>query len=176
MAYVLIEKNSLASIITTDVLAGILMILLSTFLIFPELQVTLIEKSVIFILICGLYFVALRYTHRLNEEKVLLEEKVKEGDNKCEIKNFELKEVKNSLEETNVALEIKVRERTRALQGMNESLEKLVNERTKEIKKKTAELEDKVKELEQFSSVFVDRENKMVELKEKIKELEAKLK
>jgi len=176
MAYVFIEKNSLASIITTDVLAGILMILLSIFLIFPELQVTLIEKSVIFILICGLYFVALRYTHRLNEEKLLLEEKVREGDNKCEIKNYELNEVKSSLEETNTALEIKVRERTRALQGMNDSLEKVVNERTKEIKKKTAELEDKVKELEQFSSVFVDRENKMIELKEKIKELEDRLK
>jgi len=37
-------------------------------------------------------------------------------------------------------------------------------------------LEEKIRELQEFSNIFVDRENKMVELKERTKELEEKLK
>jgi len=171
MAYVLIEKNPLASMITTDILVATLLTLLSSLLVFPDLEVTFTEKSVIFILICVLSFVALKYTHQLNEQKSAFEEKIKERTKELETKNAELKEIKNSLEEANAVLETKVKERTRDLQGLNDSLEKVVNERTKEIKRKTAELEEKVKELEQFGNVFVNRENKMVELKEKLKEL-----
>jgi len=176
MAYVLIEKNPLASMITTDILVATLLTLLSSLLVFPDLEVTFAEKSVIFILICVLSFVALKYTHQLREQKLVFEERIKEGTAEIGKKNNELKEIRRSLEETNAALEIKVNERTKDLKGLNDSLEKLVNERTKELKRKTSQLEEKVRELEQFGDVFVNRENKMVELKEKVKELEDKSK
>lgn len=176
IAYVLIEKNPLASMITTDILVATLLTLLASLLVFPDLEVTFAEKSVIFILICVLSFVALKYTHQLDEQKLVFEGKIEERTRELENKNIELKEAKESLEETNTALEMKVKERTKELQSMNDSLERLVSERTKELKRKTAELEEKVKELEQFGDVFVNRENKMVELKEKINELGDKLK
>jgi len=176
MAYVLIEKNPLASMITTDILVATLLTLLSSLLVFPDLEVTFVEKSVIFILICVLSFVALKYTHQLSEQKLVFEEKIKEGTAEIDKKNNELKDIRKSLEETNAALEAKVNERTRDLKGLNDSLEKLVNERTKELKRKTGQLEEKVKELEQFGEVFVNRENKMVELKEKVRDLEDKSK
>jgi len=176
MAYVLIEKNPLASMITTDILVATLLTLLSSLLVFPDLEVTFIEKSVIFVLICVLSFVALKYTHQLSEQKHDFEVKIKEGGEEIEKKNMELSEIKRSLEETNADLERKVNERTRDLKGLNDSLERLVGERTKELKRKTAQLEEKVRELEQFGDVFVNRENKMVELKEKIREVEGKSK
>ncbi len=45
----------------------------------------------------------------------------------------------------------------------------------KEVRNKTKDLEKKIKELELFNKISVDRELKMVELKKKIKELEKKL-
>jgi ElaB/YqjD/DUF883 family membrane-anchored ribosome-binding protein len=176
MAYVLIEKDPLASIITTDILVATLLTLLSSLLVFPDLEITFIEKCVIFILICVLSFVALKYTHQLSEEKGAFEEKISERANELEKINDELKNAKNSCEIANTVLDKKVKERTRDLQGLNDSLEKVVGERTKELKKKTEQLEEKVKELEQFSNIFVDRENKMVELKDRIRELEEKVK
>jgi|WetSurMetagenome_2_1015567.scaffolds.fasta_scaffold55260_2 hypothetical protein len=174
MAYVLIEKNPLASMITTDILVATLLTLLSSLLVFPDLEVTFVEKSVIFVLICVLSFVALKYTHQLSEQKSAFEEKIREGTAEIENKASELEEIKKSLEEANKVLEAKVEERTKDLKGLNDSLERLVNERTKELKRKTSQLEEKVKELEQFGDVFVDRENKMVELKEKLRDLENK--
>jgi DNA-binding transcriptional MerR regulator len=176
MAYVLIEKNPLASIITTDILVATLLTLLASLLIFPDLEVTFVEKSVIFILICVLSFVALKYTHQLNEEKNAFGETMEERTKELKAINFQLEEARASCEIANTALDKKVKERTSALQGLNDSLEKLVGERTKELKRKTEQLEEKVKELEQFSNIFVDRESKMVELKERIRELEEKLK
>lgn len=174
MAYVLIEKNPLASMITTDILVATLLTLLSSLLVFPDLEVSFAEKSVIFILICVLSFVALKYTHQLSEQKILFEEKIEERTKQLEEKNAQLKDANTACEVANAVLEEKVKERTRDLQGLNDSLEKLVGERTKELKRKTAELEEKVKELEQFGEVFVNRENKMVELKEKLREVEEK--
>jgi len=176
MAYVLIEKSPLASIITIDILVATLLTLLSSLLVFPDLEITFIEKCVIFILICVLSFIALKYTHQLNEEKGMFEIKIGERAKELEKINNELIEAKNSCEIANTILDKKVRERTRDLQGLNDSLEKLVSERTKELKRKTDQLEEKVKELEQFSNIFVDRENKMVELKDRIRELEDKVK
>lgn len=175
MAYVLIEKNPLASIITTDILVATLLTLLSSLLVFPDLEVTFIEKAVIFILICVLSFVALKYTHQLSEEKTSFKETIEDRAKELEGINAQLVEAKNACEVANTILDKKVRERTRDLQGLNDNLEKLVRERTKELEKKTKQLEDKIVELEQFSDIFVNRENKMVELKERIRELEDKL-
>lgn len=176
MAYVLIEKNPLASIITTDILVATLLTLLSSLLVFPDLEVTFIEKAVIFILICVLSFVALKYTHQLSEEKSNFKEKIEERAGELEKINLQLTEAKNACEVANTVLDKKVRERTRDLQGLNDNLEKIVRDRTKELERKTKQLEEKVVELEQFSDIFVNRENKMVELKERVRELEDKLK
>jgi len=175
MAYVLIEKNPLASIITTDILVATLLTLLSSLLVFPDLEVTFIEKAVIFILICVLSFVALKYTHQLSEEKISFKETIESRAKELERINAQLVEAKDACEVANTILDKKVRERTRDLQGLNDNLEKLVRERTKELERKTKQLEDKIVELEQFSDIFVNRENKMVELKERIRELEDKL-
>lgn len=59
---------------------------------------------------------------------------------------------------------------------MNNSLGRLVDERTKALRLKTGESEEKIKELEEFGDIFVNRESKMVELKTRIKELEDQLK
>jgi hypothetical protein len=176
MAYVLIEKNPLASIITTDILVATLMTLLASLLVFPDLEITFIEKSVIFILICVLSFVALKYTHQLSEEKVVFKETIEKRAKELEDTTFQLKQAKESSEAASSVLDKKVKERTRDLQGLNDNLEKLVRERTKELEKKTKQLEEKIVELEQFSDIFVNRENKMVELKERVRELEEKLK
>lgn len=176
MAYVLIEKNPLASIITTDILVATLLTLLASLLVFPDLEITFIEKSVIFILICVLSFVALKYTHQLSEEKIVFKETIEKRAKELEETNLQLREAKESSEAASNVLDKKVKERTRDLQGLNDNLEKLVRERTKELEKKTKQLEEKIVELEQFSDIFVNRENKMVELKEKVRELEDKLK
>lgn len=175
MAYVLIEKNPLASMITTDILVATLLTLLSSLLIFPDLEVTFIEKSVIFILICVLSFLTLKYTHQLNEEKIIFKETIEDRTKELEETNAQLREAKESSEEANIVLERRVKERTRELQGLNDSLEKVVSDRTRELERKTKQLEEKLVELEQFSDVFVNRENKMVELKDRIRELEEKL-
>jgi DNA-binding transcriptional MerR regulator len=175
MAYVLIEKNPLASIITTDILVSTLLTLLASLLVFPDLEVTFVEKSVIFILICVLSFVALKYTHQLTEEKGAFKEKMGERAKELEEINLQLKEAREACEVANTVLDKKVQERTRDLQGLNDNLEKIVSDRTKELERKTKQLEEKIVELEQFGDIFVNRENKMVELKDRIRELEDKL-
>lgn len=176
MAYVLIENNPLASIITTDILVATLLTLLASLLVFPDLEITFAERSVIFILICVLSFVALKYTHELSEEKGTFEHKMAERMKELEALNAQLIDSKQACEVANTVLDKKVKEKTCDLQEVNDALEKTVRERTSELKRKTEQLEEKVKELEQFSDIFVDRENKMVELKERIRELEDKLK
>ena len=174
MAYILIEKNPLASIITTDILVAVILTLLSSLLVFPELEVGFATKALIFILISVMSFLVLKYTHQLNEQKLAFEGKIMERTKELEDKGHKLEDIKKELEGMNDILEAKVNARTRELQELNNSLERQVAERTKELKKKTEQLEEKVKELEQFSDIFVNREEKMVELKEKIRELENK--
>jgi len=174
MAYILIEKNPLATIITTDILVAVILTLLSSLLVFPELEVGFATKALIFILISVMSFLVLKHTHQLNEQKLEFEEKIKERTRELEDKGYKLEDIKKELESMNNILEAKVATRTRELQELNNSLERQVAERTKELKKKTEQLEEKIKELEQFSDIFVNREEKMVELKEKIRELENK--
>jgi len=76
----------------------------------------------------------------------------------------ELEETKEKLEEEKAVLEIKVKARTRDLEGLAINLEEKVKERTKEV-------EEKMEELEKFNKLAIGRELKMIELKSQIKEL-----
>lgn len=175
MAYILIEKNPLSSVITNDIVVATLLTLLASLLIFPDLKLTLAETIIIFFLICVLSFYALRYTYQLSNERSSFKEKMEDRIKELEQANIQLSEAEDYCRTANAVLDEKVKERTRDLQGLNDSLERIVKDRTKELEKKTKQLEEKIAELEQFGSVFVDRENKMVELKEQIRSLEEKL-
>ncbi len=176
MAYVLVERNPLASMITTDILVAIVLTLLASLIIFPDLGIDFTQRSVIFLLISIFTFFILQRSHMLNEQKGLFERELSNRTRELEEQGMKLKEAKDFLEESNTILEARVKARTRELQELNHSLERLVDERTKELKRKTGELEEKIRELEQFGDIFVNRETKMVELKDNIKELEDKLK
>jgi flavodoxin len=67
-------------------------------------------------------------------------------------------------EEAKMALEIKVKARTRELREIAGGLEDKVGERTSELK-------DKIAELERFNKVAIGRELKMIELKKEIENL-----
>ena len=172
MAYILVNKKPLSSIATSDILVIAILTFLSSFIIFPNINISAVERIVVFALISILSFLVLKHSNELTEQKIAFEKKIKEGTREIEEKNAELTEIKNFLENTNSILEKKVEERTRELQGLNDTLEKLVRERTKELERKTLELEEKIRELEYFSEAFMERENRMIELKSKIKELE----
>jgi Skp family chaperone for outer membrane proteins len=172
MAYIFINKKPLSSIATNDILVIAILTFLSSFIIFPSVEISTIERIVIFFLISILSFLVLKHSNELAEQKNNYEKKIEEGTKAIEAKNAELTEIKNRLENTNSILEKKVEERTKELQGLNDTLEKLVRERTKELERKTKELEEKIRELEYFSEAFMERENKMIELKSRIRELE----
>jgi len=77
----------------------------------------------------------------------------------------DLKKSQAGLEEAKVVLETKVETRTKELKELTESLEVKIKERTKQ-------LQARVKDLERFHELTVDREMKMIELKGKIKKLD----
>jgi hypothetical protein len=76
-------------------------------------------------------------------------------------KQDDLVKAQKELNETKEVLEIKVRARTRELQGLTERQEDIIKERTREI-------QGRIEELEKFQKLSVGRELKMVELKEEI--------
>ena len=172
MAYVLINRKTLASIANNDILIIAILTFLSSFIVFPNITFSILERSVVFILIATLSFLVLRCTNELSKQKVMFDRKIIAGTKELEFKNNELMQIKKHLEEANSLLENNVMERTKELQGLNDTLEKIIRDRTRELEKKTKELEEKIKELEDFGQVFVDRENKMIELKDKIRKLE----
>ncbi len=176
IAYVLIERNPFALIVTTDVLVAVIITLLASFLVFPDIQIGAPERSLVFILISVACFLLLKYTYGLKDTNKLFEEELAERTKELKERALELSTAKQQLEINNRILEEKIKERTRELEEANQNLEKQVAERTKELQRKAEELEEKIKELQEFSNIFIDRENKMVELKERIKELEEKLK
>lgn len=172
MAYVIVNKRQLSSIANNDIIIIAILTFLSSFLVFPNLSFSMIERTVIFALVVLLSFLVLKFTNDLTEQRIIFDKKIMAGTKELEFKNNELLETKKHLEEVNSSLENKVIERTKELQGLNDTLEKIVRERTRELEKKTKELEEKIEELEDFSQVFIDRENKMIELKNKIRKLE----
>jgi len=172
MAYVLINRKALASIANNDILIIAILTFLSSFIVFPNITFSILERSIVFILIATLSFLVLRCTNELSKQKVMFDRKIMAGTKELEFKNNELMQIKKHLEEANSLLENNVMERTKELQGLNDTLEKIIRDRTRELEKKTKELEEKIKELEDFGQVFVDRENKMIELKDKIRKLE----
>ncbi|MFA5013173.1 MAG: hypothetical protein WC520_01275 [Candidatus Paceibacterota bacterium] len=174
LGYIAIEKNPFASIITTDILVAIVLTSLASLIIFPELEPDIIGKSIIFVLIAFLCFILLRYTEKISNQKTECERLVRQRTRELEENTEKLEETKKTLEKSNIALEIAVKNRTKELEQMNNNLEVEVQERTKELKKRGQELEEKIDELQQFSDIFINRENKMVELKNKIRELEEK--
>jgi hypothetical protein len=175
LAYVVIENNPFAVIITTDVLVAVTITFFASLIIFQELEMGILERSVLFVLISVTSFLLLKYTYRLRDQNQEFDIKLKERTKELEDQAASLKKIKQELEKANVILEVKIKERTEELQELNENLEKEVEERTGELQKKKEELEEKIIELKEFSNIFVNRENKMVELKNKIKILEEKI-
>ncbi len=176
IAYILIERNPLALIVTTDILVVVIITFLAFFVVFPDVQIDIFGRSLIFILISVACFLLLKYTYQLKNQNKRFEEELEERTNELRKQTLELGMAKGELEKSNRILEAKIQERTRELQEANQGLEEQIAERTKELKKKAEELEEKIKELQEFSNIFVNRENKMVELKDRISELEEKLK
>ncbi|MDP3093827.1 MAG: HAMP domain-containing protein [bacterium] len=80
----------------------------------------------------------------------------------------DLKDSRQKLEEAKEVLEVRVAARTRELQDLANSLEE-------QVKARTEDLQGKMKELERFNRLAVDRELKMVDLKKEIKKLEEEL-
>lgn len=74
-----------------------------------------------------------------------------------------------ALEEERSTLEVKVRARTKELEGLAQTLEEKVKERT-------GELQQRIDELEKFHKLTVGRELKMIELKKALGVTEEKLK
>ncbi len=174
MAYILIERNPLALVITTDILVTIAIAFPAALVVFQEVEMGITERSIIFILISVASFMLLRYTLKMKNINKEFEEKLNERTEELEKNTHELINIKCQLEKANKILEAKIKERTKELEEANQSLEEQVKERTIELNKKAEELEEKVLELQKFSEFFVNRENKMVELKNKIKKLEKK--
>lgn len=81
----------------------------------------------------------------------------------------EVLEQRQKVEEANTILEIKVKARTKELQEVNKNLETMILERTKELEQNKKDLEERVRELEKFHKLTIDRELKMIELKKQLK-------
>lgn len=172
LGFIVIEKDPLVSILTADITIAVILVLLASFIVFPGMELGVISKSVIFVLIAVICFLLLRYMNKINNQKIAFELLIEERTKELQEKTWRLNELNDQLEESNAVLEVTVKARTRELKELNDNLELQIQSRTKELKKKTDELEEKIKELEEFSDIFINRENKMVELKEKIKDLE----
>ena len=76
----------------------------------------------------------------------------------------DIKESHQNLEEAKAVLEIRVAARTRELQDLTQGLEE-------QVKARTSDLQEKMKELERFNRLAVDRELKMIELKKELKKI-----
>lgn len=175
VAYILIEKNPLALIITTDILVTVAITFPAALVVFEDIEMGITERSIVFIIISVSSFLLLRYTMKLRNINKDFETRLIQRTKELEENTVELTEIRDKLEKTNKILEEKIEERTKDLQGLNQTLENQVKERTRELNIKTQELEEKIIELQDFSNIFINRENKMVELKNKIKKLEEKL-
>lgn len=176
LGYIIIEKNSFTSVLTIDIIIAAILSFLASFLIFPDVELGIVAKSAIFTLISFVSFLLIRNMNKISGQKTEFEKLIKERTKELEQKTVFLNEANEKLEESNAILEITVKARTRELQELNENLEAEIQKRTKELSNKTKELEEKIEELQQFSNIFINRENKMVELKDEIKKLKERSK
>ncbi|MDD3292784.1 MAG: OmpH family outer membrane protein [Candidatus Pacebacteria bacterium] len=174
MAYILIERNPLALVITTDILVTVAIAFPAALVVFQEVEMGITERSIIFVLISVASFMLLRYTLKMKNINKEFEKKLNKRTAELEENTNELINIKCQLEKANKILEAKIKERTKELQEANQNLEEQVKERTVELNRKAEELEEKMLELKKFSEFLINRENKMVELKNKIKKLEKK--
>ena len=141
---------------------AIILTFLSFFLIFLDVEAS---KLVLFFIVCLLSSLIIMNSNKLKEKTRVFEKEAEEIRKKLEEKNV------NSVEKEATA-EDKYKEKIRELECSKDSLERMIRETKRDLERKTQQFEEKIEELEQFSSIFVDRENKMIELKNRIKELE----
>jgi len=113
--------------------------------------------TVIFVMFCVFGYLFITGTVKEYREKEILEQKVAERTKELEL-------AKRDLEEANLALEARVKNRTQELEKLNRTLEEKVNARTND-------LEAKIDALEKFQRITIGRELKMMELKKDIEKL-----
>lgn len=173
---VLLKRYPFESIITVDVLIGAILVILSSLIIFKELEISNLFKAIVFLVVAISSFVILEYINFLKEEKISHERQIKERVKELEDDRKNIEEINGLLDKNDAILEMKVKERMWELKEMNHTLERILSEREGALKRKTKELEEKMKELQEFGNIFVNREDRMIELKDRIKQLENKLK
>lgn len=105
MAYVLVEKNPLSSLITTDIMVAMVLTLLSSLIIFSDAGITLPERTAIFILISVFSYFILQRSHVLAEEKIVFAKELKARTQELEEQSEQLKKAKATLEQSNAILE-----------------------------------------------------------------------
>ncbi|GMX58637.1 MAG: hypothetical protein MCSN_2910 [Candidatus Microsyncoccus archaeolyticus] len=73
ITYAITEKNLFPSVVATDILVVIILILLVTFFIFPDLEFNILIKGLIFILILSLSLLLIKHNHEELERRQELE-------------------------------------------------------------------------------------------------------
>jgi Ca2+/Na+ antiporter len=141
---------------------AIILIFLSFFLVFLNIGIV---KFLLFFIIFLLFLLVIKTSDKFESQKKIFDKEIKEIRKKNE------KKIVNEVEK-DLLIEEECKEKMKELQCLNDSLERINRETKRDLEIKTKQFEEKIDELEQFSNIFVDRENKMMELKNKIKELE----
>lgn len=105
-----------------------------------------------------------KMTQQLKEAKANLEKAKLALEAKVKERTKKLQKITEALEESKTILEIKVQARTQELEDLTKNLEGQVEERTKE-------LQERLQELKNFQKFAVGRELKMMELKKELETL-----
>lgn len=152
--YVLKERLFGIKVILVEIMVGLMGAILA---VMPFLIDVVWQRTLLFVLFsffCLFSYLLVKGTISEYREKEKLEMQVKN-------RTQELEEAKETLEEMNAILEIRVNARTEELRKLNQTLEEKVKERT-------STLREKIEDLEKFQRLTVGRELKMIELKKEI--------